>query len=372
MKTMKVMPVALLLAMAVASAQLAPVSAQSETVPTIEIPADKQEMIGVRTTAAAIRALRKTIRTVGRVEYDERRLVTINTKVEGWIERLHIDYVGRLVQRGEPMAEVYSPELIATQQEFLNALQWVHKSQEGMGADINRMLASDARALLDASRQRLKLLDITDSQIRKVEVSGTPLRTLTVYSPVSGYVMQKMAVQGMKVMPGEKLFDVADLSSVWVMADIYENEISLIKEGQPAVITFSSFPGKRFSAKIDYINPALAGETRTAKVRFTLPNPGGEIKPRMFANVEVSVVLGDRLAIPDGAVLDTGKRQIVYVDKGDGNFEPREVRLGLRAGGFSEVTRGLAAGELVAVSATFLIDSEAQLKGVTPLVEPEP
>ena len=346
-------------------------SAATEEAPTVEIPLEKQEMIGVQTTAATVRALRKTVRTVGRVEYDEQKIATVNTKLEGWIEKLHIDYIGRHVGKGEPLAEVYSPELIATQQEFLNVLKWAGHAQESGGEDINRMLAGDAQALLEAARQRLKLLDINDSQIRKIEVSGTPLRTLTVFSPVSGYVVQKMALQGMKVMPGEKLFDIADLSVMWVMADIYENEIALIKTGQTAAITLGSFPGRQFTAKIDYIYPAISGDTRTAKVRLTIPNPGGELMPQMFANVEIIVPLGNRLAIPDDAVMDTGKRQIVYVDKGGGNFEPREVKLGARAEGFSEVTRGLEAGEKVAISATFLIDSEAQLKGVTPLGESE-
>jgi len=174
-------------------------------------------------------------------------------------------------------------------------------------------------------------------------------------------------IQGMRVMPGEKLFDVADLSTIWIISDIYEYELSLIKVGQTAKISLSYFPGKEFTSRIDYVYPALAGETRTAKVRFTIPNPGGQLKPQMFTNVEVKINLGKKLAIPDDAVIDTGTRQIVYVDKGEGYFEPREVMLGVRAEGLREVLMGLKAGEKVASSATFLIDSEAQLKGVKPL-----
>jgi len=180
-------------------------------------------------------------------------------------------------------------------------------------------------------------------------------------------VVQKMAVQGMRVMPGEKLFDLADLSTVWVLSDIYEYELASIRVGDTARLTLSYFPGKEFSSRIDYVYPTLSGETRTAKVRFAIANPEGRLKPQMFTNVEVKIALGKGLAIPDDAVIDTGTRQIVYVDKGDGNFEPREVMLGLRAEGFREVIKGLKAGEKVASSATFLIDSEAQLKGVTPL-----
>jgi len=174
-------------------------------------------------------------------------------------------------------------------------------------------------------------------------------------------------LQGMKVMPGEKLFDVADLSTVWIMSDIYEYELPMVKVGETARIVLSYFPGKEFSSRIDYVYPTLSGETRTAKVRFSIPNPGGQLKPQMFTNVEVKISLGKRLAIPDDAIIDTGTRQVVYVDKGEGIFEPREVMLGARAEGFREVLMGLKAGEKVAASATFLIDSEAQLKGVKPL-----
>jgi Cu(I)/Ag(I) efflux system membrane fusion protein len=229
------------------------------------------------------------------------------------------------------------------------------------------LLTKDAQAILEASKARLRLWDISDEQIAMIERSGKPLRTLTVYSPVSGFVVQKMALQGIRVMPGEKLFDVADLSTLWIMADIYEYELPFIKVGQTARIGLSYFPGREFSSRIDYVYPALAGETRTAKVRFTIPNPEGVLKPQMFTNVEIRINLGSRLTVPAEAVIDTGVRQIVYVDKGEGNFEPREVMLGLRTEDTVEIIRGIKAGEKVAASANFLIDSEAQLKGVTPL-----
>jgi Cu(I)/Ag(I) efflux system membrane fusion protein len=190
---------------------------------------------------------------------------------------------------------------------------------------------------------------------------------LTIYSPVSGYVLQKSAVQGMKVMAGEKLFDVADLSSIWITADIYEYELPLLKVGDPATIRLSYVPGRQFSSRIDYIYPTLAGETRTAKARFIIPNPGMEMKPQMFTNVELQINLGQKLAVPEDAVIDTGLRQIAYVDKGNGYFEPREVHIGVRAEKMVEVTAGLKAGEKVASAANFLIDSEAKLKGVEPL-----
>ena len=340
---------------------------QAEETPTVEIPTDKQQLIGVRTVKAAIRPLNRVIRTVGRIEYDERNLATANTKIEGWIEKLHVDYTGRYVQKGEPLAEIYSPELVATQQEFLNILRWAAQGPSAKDERTAMLLVKDAQTMLEAAKERLRLWDISDDQIKKIETTGKPIRTLTVYSPASGYVLQKMAVQGMRVMSGEKLFDVVDLSSVWIVADIYEYELPLIKLGQTARIGLSYFPGKEFSSQVDYVYPALASETRTAKVRFTIPNPEGVLKPQMFTNVEIKINLGNRLIVPSEAVIDTGERQIVYVDKGEGFFEPREVTVGLKADGVVEVTGGIKAGEKVASSANFLIDSEAQLKGVTAL-----
>ncbi|MBI5203299.1 MAG: efflux RND transporter periplasmic adaptor subunit [Nitrospirae bacterium] len=340
---------------------------ETQETPTVEISLEKQQLIGVKISEVSVKPLQKIIRTVGRIEYDERRLGTVNTKIEGWIEKLYVDYTGRYVKKGEPLAEIYSPELVATQQEFLNVLKWARQSTESRGNKYSPMISKDADAMVEAAKQRLRLWDISDAQIKKIEETGKPIRTLTIYSPVSGYVVQKMAIQGMRVMPGEKLFDVADLSTVWVVSDIYEYELSLIKTGQTAKISLSYLQGKEFLSTVDYIYPTISGETRTAKVRFTISNPGGQLKPQMFTNVEIKIDMGKRLAIPDDAVIDTGTRQIVYVDKGEGYFEPREVMLGLRAEGFSEVTMGLEAGEKVVSSATFLIDSESQLKGVTPI-----
>lgn len=358
-------------------AEIQPAEApEEEETPTVEISPEQQQLIGVKTSEASIMPLQKIIRTVGRIEYDERRIATVNTKFEGWIERLYVDYTGRYVKKGEPLAEIYSPELFATQQEFLNLLKWKDSGSrvEGQGSsnsdsslNIGEMLSRDAASIIEAARQRLKLWDITEEQIKKIEQTRQPMRTLTIHSPVSGYIVQKMALQGMRVMPGEKLFDVADLSTVWVISDIYEYELPLMKVGQTANISLSYFPGKEFSSRIDYIYPALSGETRTLKARFTIPNPNALLKPQMFTNVEIKVNLGKRLAVPEDAVLDTGTRQVVYVDKGEGYFEPREVMLGISANGFKEVIRGLKAGEKVATSAAFIIDSEAQLKGVKPL-----
>jgi Cu(I)/Ag(I) efflux system membrane fusion protein len=371
-----------------AGKQETPPEQTAEEPPQVEISPEQQRLIGVRTAKVTQKLLQKVIRTVGRIEADERKLATVNTKIEGWIEKLYVDYTGRYVKKGEPLAEIYSPELLATQQEFISTLKWagpqtvtahpegaIHAAHEQKPSatgpepvsELKQMIARDAAASVEASRQRLRLWDISDEQIRRIEETGKPVRTLTLYSPVSGFITQKMAVQGMKVMPGEKLFDVADLSTLWIIADIYEYELSVIRVGQPAHITIAYLPGKTFASQIDYIYPTISPDTRTARVRLTLPNPDGKLKPQMFTNVEIKISLGRRLTIPESAVIDTGQGQVVYVDRGGGAFEPREIQIGLRAEGDAEVLRGLKAGETVASSANFLIDSEAQLKGVKPL-----
>jgi Cu(I)/Ag(I) efflux system membrane fusion protein len=353
------------------------VSSPEETtqeVPQVEITPEQQKLIGVKTVKVALRPLQKVIRTVGRVEVDEGRQTTVNTKVEGWIEKLYVETTGSHVQKGEPLAEIYSPELVATQQEFLIALKWTKdladsKTQNVQGAspELNQMLAKDAQAMFAASRQRLILWDISDQQIKNIEESGKTIRTLTLYSPASGFITQKMAVSGMKVMPGEKLYDIADLSNLWVIADIYEAELALIKVGDKAAITLAYLPGKEISSQIDYIYPSISAETRTVKVRLKLANSESKLKPQMFTNVEIKINLGRKLMIPESAVIDTGKGMVAYVDLGNGAFEPREIKAGLRTDGYIEVLRGLKAGEKVVSAANFLVDSEAQLKGIKPL-----
>ena len=336
--------------------------------PAVEISHEKQQLIGVKTTSANIKPLQKVIRTVGRIEYDERRLATVTMKFEGWIEKLYIDYSGKYVKKGDPLVEIYSPELIASQQEFIEILRWKSEIENSkIRSEVDRMLLRDAERIVYAAKQRLRYWDITEEQINKIERSGKPLRTLTIHSPVNGYAVQKMALTGMRVMPGERLFDIVDLSSVWIIADIYEYELPLIKVGLKARINLSYFPGKEFTSNIEYVYPVLSADTKTAQVRFTLPNHGGQLKPQMFTNIEIKIDLGNRLLIPKDAVIDTGIRKIVYVDKGEGYFEPREVLLGLRDDNNIEVLKGLKPGENVVSSATFLVDSEAKLKGIVPL-----
>ena len=340
-----------------------------EEVPAVEIPVEKQQLIGVKTVTVSVRPMQSLIRSVGRIEYDERRLSTINTKVAGWVEKLFVNVTGDPVRKGQALAEIYSPELFATQQEFINTLHWATQNKAAGTDGIQALLTGDAERMVEAAKQRLRLWDISEAQIRTIAATGKPVRTLVITSRVNGIIIQKPVVQGMRVMPGEKLFDIADLSTVWLVADLYESQLPLVGIGQRVTIALSNFPGQVFSSTIDFISPTLSGETRTARVRCTIPNPGGVLKPQMFSNVEIKTDPVDRLAVPDAAVIDTGRKKVVYVDKGMGMFEPREVTTGIKTGGMTEILAGVAPGEKVVAAANFLIDSEAQLKGITPLPE---
>jgi Cu(I)/Ag(I) efflux system membrane fusion protein len=346
-----------------ATAVSQPEAVSEQEPPTVEIPEDRQRLIGVKTTAVEVTDLAKIMRLTGRIEYDEQKLTTVNTKVEGWIERLYVDYTGRYLKKGEPLLEIYSPELLSAQQELINLSSW--KKPEGTSG-VNAMIDADSQRLSDAARQRLRLWDVSDAQIERIIKTGEPIRTITIISPVSGYVVKRYATRGMKVMAGEPLLDIANLSEVWVVSEVNETDSGIIRQGMPARITVTGLPGKVFSSKIDFIYPTLSEQTRTLKLRCMLPNPGETLKPQMFAVVEIAVNLGKKLSVPEDSVMDTGERQIVYVDRGQGLFEPRAVVTGLRGDGRREIVSGLKAGERVASSALFLIDSEAQLKGVAP------
>ncbi|MBI4552212.1 MAG: efflux RND transporter periplasmic adaptor subunit [Candidatus Latescibacteria bacterium] len=325
---------------------------------TVTISPERQQLIGVKTEVVTRQTLDKTLRTVGRVDYDERRLAHIHTKTEGWIQHLHVDYTGQLVQKGQPLLTIYSPELVATQEEYLLALRGRQSLTKSRFTDV----AAGSQSLVESARRRLQLWDISDEQIAQLEKAGKPQTMMTLYSPIQGFVVEKMAFEGKKVDGSEDLYLIADLSAVWVYADIYEYELPLIKVGQPASVTLSYEPGKIFTGKVVYIYPALDPMTRTAKVRVEFANPGWTLKPQMYANIEIKTGQGEGLVVPDGAVLDSGTRQIVFVDKGGGRFEPREVKVGLHLTGAYEIRAGLQEGERVITSANFLIDSESQLK----------
>jgi Cu(I)/Ag(I) efflux system membrane fusion protein len=325
---------------------------------TVQITPERQQLIGVKIGTVEMRPLEKVIRTVGRVDYDEKRIVTVSLKIGGWIEELYVDFTGKFVRQGEPLLTIYSPELVSTQEEYLIAL----RAKKSLTKSPFPEVAGSGETLAESAKRRLKLWDITDEEIRNLEESGKAKKTLTLYAPFTGFVLEKSAYKGVNVMPGMALYKLADLSVVWLYADIYEYELPFIRLGEQAKIQLSYLPGETFTGKAIYIYPSLNPETRTAKVRFEFPNPHERLKPEMYANVEIKIRLGQKLAVPEGAIIDTGLRQLAVVDKGSGYFEPREVKVGSKVEGYYEVIKGLRAGERVVTSANFLIDSESKLK----------
>jgi len=325
---------------------------------TVQISPERQQLIGVKFGTVERRPLEKVIRTVGRVDYDEKRIVTVSLKVGGWIEDLYVDFTGKYVKRGEPLLTIYSPDLVSTQEEYLVAV----KAKQSLAKSSFPEIAESGESFAESAKKRLKLWDVTDEEIRNLEESGQAKKTLTLYAPFSGFVLEKSAFKGMNVMPGTSLYKLADLSVVWLYADIYEYELPFIRLGQEASIQLSYIPGETFRGKAVYIYPSLNAETRTAKVRFEFQNPHETLKPEMYANVEIKVRLGQKLTVPEGAIINTGIRQMAVLDKGNGYFEPREVRVGSKVDDYYEVISGLKAGERVVTSASFLVDSESNLK----------
>jgi len=325
----------------------------------VKISPARVQKLGVRSEAAEMRNLARTIRAVGSVQADERGLFVVNTKFEGYIDKLHVNTTGEQVRRGEPLMEVYAPELVAAEQEYLLAL----RSYKEMGRAGNELRAS-ARQLADAALQRLRNWDISDDQIKQLQRSGKVTRTLTLRAPTDGVVMEKMAVEGTRFMPGEPLYRIADLSTVWLIADVFEQDLGMVREGQDAKVTVNAYPGVVFPGKVDFIYPTVMQDTRTGRVRVTISNTDGRLKTGMYGNVALAAAVGTGpvLTVQDSAVIDSGTRQIVLVERGEGKFEPREVKLGAHADGFYEIRDGLKTDERVVVSANFLIDAESNLK----------
>jgi len=269
-----------------------------------------------------------------------------------------VDFTGAYVKKGQPLLTIYSPELVSTQEEYLVAL----RAREGFMKSPFPEVASSGNSLAESARRRLKLWDISEDQIKALEQSGQPQKTLTLHSPYEGFLLERMVYKGMNVMPGMALFKLADLSVVWIYADIYEYELPLIRLGQVAVVKLTYLPAEIFTGKVIYIYPSLDPKSRTAKVRLEFPNPKGRLKPEMYADVSLKIDLGEKLTVPEGAVIDTGVRQVAFIDKGSGYFEPREVKLGVKVDDHYEVIEGLKPGDRVVTSANFLIDSESSFK----------
>ncbi len=333
--------------------------AQNLPVGTVKISTDKVQLLGVRTEAAQPRELKRTVHAVGTVQPNERLLSRVAPRFEGWIEKLHVNTTGQAVARGQVLMEVYSPELVAAQEEYLIALRGVRELKDS-GPEAQALMQRLAEGVL----RRLRNWEISERELQGLQREGKPRRVLAYRSPVSGVVLQKPSVQGMRFMPGEVLYEIADLSSVWMLAEVSEQDLELVRVGQDANVQIVAYPDRQFSGKVVFVYPTLEQATRTARVRIELANRDALLKPAMYGNVELASghAGGKALAIPDSAVLDSGTRQVVLVQRGEGLFEPRSVRLGMRADGYVEVKEGLQAGEEVVVRANFLIDAESNLK----------
>lgn len=314
------------------------------------------QSIGVRIDPVTEGPLTRAIRTVGTVEYDETRVRDVNTKVSGWIEKLHVDYVGAPVEQGQPLFEVYSPALFQAQEEYLLALRTQRSGSGDRG--------SPTLDLVQSSRTKLELLDVTPQQIEALGRAGEPSRLMTVLSPFTGVVIAKHANEGMKIDPGMQVFRIADLSRVWVLVTLYESQLPYVSEGQRAVMTLPYIPGQTFEGKVVYIYPYLDTRTREVQVRLEFENPTGLLKPGMFATVELQSTLNrEAVLVPREAVMSTGERSVAFVSLGEGLFEPRQVRMGIETGGgLVEVLDGLKPGELVVTSGQFLLDSESRVR----------
>ena len=325
---------------------------------TVQVAPERVQMLGVRTDVVGRRDLMRPINAMGTVQFDERRTSVVSPKYEGWIEQLLVNSTGQAVHRDQPLMRVYSPDLLLAQQEYAA----IRSSLEAAGAAWSGEDAS--KRLLDGTLQRLRYLDFPEEDLEALRQGSTPRRTVTLLAPNSGTVVEKRAVQGMRFMPGERLYTIVDLSQVWLIAEVFEQDLADVAVGQKVAIDVNAYPGRPFTGRVAFIYPRVGGETRTARVRIEIANPGELLKEQMYASVHIAAPVGQPgvIAVPDSAVLDSGKRQAVLVERGPGRFEPRPVHLGARAGGFVEVLVGVREGERVVTSANFLIDAESNLR----------
>lgn len=316
--------------------------------------------IGVQTAAVRERPMTRSIRTVGHLDYNEEKFSRINVKYAGWIEKLYVNETGQQVSAGDPLLDIYSPELVAAQEEYLLAFQHL-RNLEGSAFDT---IAKGAESLLDASRRRLLYWDVTEDQIRELEARGAITRTLTIYAPSKGIVVERMAELGMRVTPGMDMYRMADLSTIWAFAHVYDADAPWLSPGLTAEMELPYNPGKVYRGRIDYIYPYLDQASRDIKIRLEFPNRNLELKPQMYANIRLSA-RGKRpvLVIPGNAVIHSGERNVVFVALEGGRFEPREVTLGMEGeDGYVQAASGVSEGEQVVTSAQFLIDSESRLQ----------
>ena len=325
---------------------------------TVQVGVERVQLAGIQSVPAVREAISHPVRAVGIVVPDERRVRRIQSKVEGWIEKLHTNFTGQVVTKGQPLLEIYSPDLVATQREYLLAKAGVDRMKESPYEDAREM----SSGLAQAARTRLKLFDVPESFIAELERTGTVRRTVTLNAPVSGYVTGKEVFEGTRVMPGMDLLTVTDLSRVWIEADLYEYEAQAVRVGQTAALETVADPGTKLKGRVAFIYPTFSPETRTLKVRFEFPNPGMRLKPQMYANIALDLHSVTGVVVPDSALIESGVRVIAFVDAGNGSFEPREVKVGVRGNGKAQILSGVKAGENVAVGANFLLDSESKLR----------
>ena len=323
----------------------------------VVIPAVARQLIGVRSASAAYRTLTQEIRTVGTVGYDERGLTQVTLKISGWVREVFVNSIGRPVRKGEALFTFYSPDLLASQDEYLLAL----RTQARLATSPLDEAKANAASLVTSARERLRLWDLTDAQITALERRGKAEPALTIYAPSSGIVLKREALPGKYVEPGTTLYEVADLSRVWISADIYESEVAAVKLDQPISVSFAAYPGETFHGSMAYIYPSLNAEARTVRVRFELPNPGLKLKPGMYGNVTLQTDAAKALVVPKEAVLETGLRQLVFMDRGQGRYEQTLVKLGRRNQDEVEVMEGLKEGDRIVTSANFLLDAESKL-----------
>jgi Cu(I)/Ag(I) efflux system membrane fusion protein len=325
----------------------------------VRIDPERIQLFGVKTEKIISRNLNKFIRAVGIVVADERRVANIQTKFSGWIVDLYVNFTNQSVNKGDPLFSVYSPTLLATQEEYLLAKKGIKNQFKGTFAE---EYSNTNQKLLESVRKRLELWDIPKEEIDRLDRQAKAMHTLVIRSPINGIVLQKNAFVGMNVEPGMNTFVIADLSHVWVLADIFEQDIASIRIGQQATLTMNAFKGKNFSGKVDFINYVLDQTTRTTKVRFDFKNSEMLLKPGMYGVVELTIPIGLALALPEAAVIDTGTKKIVFIEKAPGLYRPIEVQLGDKGGGYYQVLKGLNENDLVVISAQFLMDSESRIQ----------
>ncbi len=326
-----------------------------EGLATVQIDPARQQLIGLRTAPVTAGPVGGAWRTTGRVAVDETRVHHVNVKVEGYAEHVYVDFVGKPVRRGEPLFGFYSPELVSLQSEYLLAVKMRKQLERGT-------LAGSGDDLVQSARERLRLWDVPDSVLEELERTGKPQKSLIMVSPSSGVVTKKDVVHGHKLSAGDMPYEITDLSSVWVLADVYESDLARTRVGMPATLSLQAIPNKTFTGRVLFIDPVLDSKTRTAKVRIAFANPRGELRPEMFGEVTLRARAREGLRIPSDAVIDSGTKKVVFVSLGEGKFQPREVELGQSDGDHVEVVSGLEPGQQVVVRANFLVDSESRLK----------